>query len=972
MGIPEIIEISLVFLTISLILYTCIVVFYRDVLSPKYDALYHYMVNCSRLPEYYFTPSAHINSNVRFKKLYNLFVKYRNHWCLIFFKKDINDFIDFYEKASDLTNSISSSLDLNEYCEHSKYEIFNKKAIELEELEESLISRGFVKYVRKKYNDKLIKYKEKKSGCHFYRHNLENLVKYYNSEFVKMELSEYENFFDNVLNYPLDQQQREAIVKAEDNCLVISSAGSGKTSTSIAKVKYLLTTERLRKDQILVLSYNRKTAEEFKNRLGYRDLDCKTFHSLALSIIGHVEESKPDVCDKTFLVECFYNLVRKSPTFKDNITKFYGELSSLTKSEHRYKDAEQYYKDRATYGIVAPYGDMDGRMIHTRSEEEKKICTWLTTHSIKFRYEQVYPIDTSSSGRRQYKPDFTIYYTKDGKQKVLYLEHFGIDINGNVPSWFGNNGSGGFYEANRRYHEEIVWKRRLHESNNTDLIETNSAMFHNGSVWLVLHTKLVQFGIIPRELTVDERFELLIERNKSMEENIITLFSSFITLMKSNGKTFNDIKSLIEESGQPKDFCERNNFLMFNLIEPLYKEYQEALSKRGQMDFVDLILHATKLCNEGKFVSPYSYIIVDEFQDISVDRYKFILSLRNKSPFTKTFCVGDDWQSIYRFSGSDMNLFSKFENYFGYTERCKIETTYRFGNPLVERSSKFILKNPIQVEKEIHPFSNNLFTNLLFVPFSRNDSNSYLNTISDLLDQIPRNESILLLGRYNYEKGVFPKNCIIDEDEIGKRATIKFSNRKIPFMSVHSAKGLEADNVIILNCSQDGGGFPSRVSDDPILGYVLSEIDDFEYSEERRLFYVAITRAKKCTYVLYNERMPSVFVTEMDLDSVKEENTICPLCKRGRIKLVKEGTSVHGNHYRSYNCSNSVAGCMYYTTDFDNDNNTADIDALLKGTGLTPTDSNSELSFQIPEPPAPNPTPSSDKYTFPDYGDLPF
>ena len=168
----------------------------------------------------------------------------------------------------------------------------------------------------------------------------------------------------------------------------------------------------------------------------------------------------------------------------------------------------------------------------------------------------------------------------------------------------------------------------------------------------------------------------------------------------------------------------------------------------------------------------------------------------------------------------------------------------------------------------------------------------------------------MLIARYNYEVNVFPKE-VIKHRPNSKRAKVTFANREMDFMSVHAAKGLEADNVLILNCSQDQGGFPSRMTDDPILGFVLSKIDTFEYSEERRLFYVAITRAKKHTFVLYNDNMPSVFVTEI-LDGEDKNQMLCPLCKKGRLKKIKDGVSKNGNKYRSHLCTNSVAGCYFH------------------------------------------------------------
>ena len=311
---------------------------------------------------------------------------------------------------------------------------------------------------------------------------------------------------------------------------------------------------------------------------------------------------------------------------------------------------------------------------------------------------------------------------------------------------------------------------------------------------------------------------------------------------------------------------------MYEVIKPLYEEYEKALAEKKLRDFTDIILSAAKYCETGRYKSRFSYILVDEFQDISVDRYKFIVSLRQQDPLTKTYCVGDDWQSIYRFSGSDMNLFNHFEEHFGFTEKCKIETTYRFGNPLVERSSAFILKNPSQVQKTVKPLSDNVCTKISFVPFSRTSNETYLNEIKKLIESLPVDETVMLMARYNYEVKIFPRSCVRQQSPTSKRATVTFAG-------------------------------------DPILGYVLSKIDTFEYSEERRLFYVAITRARKHTFVMYNENMPSVFVTEMT-EKDDEHQLRCPVCKKGLFKVVKEDIAKNGKKYRFFLCSNSVAGCQ--------------------------------------------------------------
>lgn len=833
-----------------------------------------------------------------------------NKWYVRFCRDTkIRMYIEFYELANETTVKFAPYFDLNHYFASSEFRRLNPLGDKMLKTAANFVNdkethRYFYEEKTPEEHIRLLRGREWKQNF------LSKKIRH-NKEFVEKELRDNKEFFDTVLRYPLDNQQRESIVKLEDNCLVISSAGSGKTSTSIAKVKYLLEKRHIPKEEILVLSYNHKTAAEFQERLDVPGLTCKTFHALAQLIIGQAEGARPDVCDSDFLLKCYYALVRKSEDYKNAITKFFGELASVTKNEHEYNESEPYYKDRATYGILAPYGDMNGSPVYTRSEEEKKICTWLSTHGVDFLYEQPYPIDTADERHRQYKPDFTIYYTSNGRRYYLFLEHFGVDQEGNVPQWFGEGHQGGFAGANRDYNEGIRWKRQIHHENETLLLETRSSMFQDGTIYSQLEAQLRRAGVPIRELSAEEKYQLLFQRNEAMENNVMTLFKSFISLLKSNGKTFDLVMKAIEEDDQEEDFIERCRYLMYEVIKPLYDEYESSLKEKGQMDFTDTILHAAELCEKKQWQTPYSYILVDEFQDISVDRYKFLKSLRKEEPLTKMYCVGDDWQSIYRFSGSDMNLFNDYPKYFGATEKCKIETTYRFGNPLVEHSSAFILKNPNQVEKVVRPCSANVATNLSFVEFTRGERDlEYLAKIKELIDSIPQEESIMLLGRYNYEVKVFPRYCI-EEIPDSKRSVVRYAGRTMNFMSVHASKGLEADHVIILNCSQDKGGFPSRVSDDPILGYVLSEIDTFEYSEERRLFYVAITRAKKHTYVMYNEYMPSVFVTEMQ-EKDNDAQLLCPVCKQGRLRILKDAVARNGNRYRNYSCTNSIAGCRFF------------------------------------------------------------
>jgi DNA helicase-4 len=280
------------------------------------------------------------------------------------------------------------------------------------------------------------------------------------------------------------------------------------------------------------------------------------------------------------------------------------------------------------------------------------------------------------------------------------------------------------------------------------------------------------------------------------------------------------------------------------------------LNDSNQIDFTDAILQATDICR-ASHPFEYDYIIVDEFQDISVDQYNFLKALREGNPPAKLYCVGDDWQSIYRFSGSDMALFNQFPEYFGTTEINKIETTYRFGEPLISLSVHFIQRNKTQIRKDIRSFSPEMRTELEFFSY---DKQNYCNTIEQLISSIPSEKSIFLLGRYSFDD--YYLSFMFQSIKEGNRFYYIIGGRKIEFLTVHKSKGLEADYVIILQCNKDTYGFPSLVSDDPVLNYVLTQSDQFPYGEERRLFYVAITRAKTKTYILYDNRCPSVFVNE--------------------------------------------------------------------------------------------------------------
>ena len=721
-----------------------------------------------------------------------------------------------------------------------------------------------------------------------------------NENFVESQLSAYSKYFDTVLKYPLDPQQRKAIVSLEDNVLVISSAGSGKTMTTVGKVRYLIDVQRVPANKILLITFTRKAAESLSERLGEKDLKCRTFHKLALDLIAEATEEKPTITPQDFSVQVYHELFKENPKFKRAIADYIINARYTLKDRFEYNSRQEYVEDRKKHGVQAFFKDRDGRPVFCKSDEESRICDFLGSRGVKFRYEEKYEFNTADLDHRQYCPDFSIYFDgPDGLEKRIYLEHFAVNEKGHCPSWFTP-------EEESDYLEGINWKRTLHAHYGTTLLCTCSAGFHKGDVFKRLEEDLQREGVV-----FDDTTRLSISRElERQEESILAMLTSFNFLLKSKGLSLNEVRR--QASGNDRDTID-------NIIAPFVTAYQKRETENDEIDFTDAIIRATELCNNGHRPD-YDYILVDEFQDISLDRYRFLQALRRDRPLTKLFCVGDDWQSIYRFAGSDMSLFKQFEQYFGYTKKCLMETTYRFGEPAIEQSSKFILANPEQAVKNVRPFRSDAETVLDFLPTA--DKDDMVKTVKWLIEKIPAEEEILLLGRYNHDVNIF-RNTDVIVKTIKDKLTIEWGDRVIDYMTVHKSKGLECENVIMINCNGGASGFPSQISDNPVLEYLLSEPDGYAYSEERRVFYVGITRAKKHTWVLYDDENPSPFVREFKSIPEKAadpipESELCPKCHCGRIRVLRKGVAVNGNPYTVIACSNNKYGCDFQDTIFVN------------------------------------------------------
>ena len=743
----------------------------------------------------------------------------------------------------------------------------------------------------------------------------------HNLLFVENEKIKRADFFNNIGGKSLDAQQLQAVIPDEDNVLIIAGAGSGKTLTIEAKVKYLIDCLGVNADSILPISFTKKSATSMKERINVPGVDPQTFHKFGLTALQTVEHRMPNIFDESKIDQLFRSFIKDlslDSSYLAALTNFFMNYIKIPKSEFEFEtlgDYIQYLKDQnfTTYKkIDMPYqGKTTYRNETVKSIQECVIANFLLFNRVDYEYEAQYDFPISQFGRKKkYNPDFTIHIG----EKKIYLEHFGIDRNNNVPAFFASPNET-YEQARRKYVNGIDWKRKTHQGNGTILIETYSYEFGEGNFLQNLETRLREAGVPLNPMSEQEVWGVIQDSGKDEVDGFVSLVVTFLSLMKSNSYDIKELRAINKEKNTDTFLFERTeNFLM--LFEPLYSLYENHLHETGQIDFNDMITTATEYIEDGDYYCPLSYVIVDEFQDLSVGRYKILAAIRKQNPDVKFYCVGDDWQSIYRFAGSDISLFRDFEQYFGYTIRQKIETTYRFNQPLIDLSSDFILKNPNQTIKSLKaPQERGPTTYSIIESDSAfgDDTDSLVRALNELIDKgLNPEQEVYLIGRYNFDfKRIMNQNkeFRVNFSDMTliytiERGQYRGKEIKVEFFTAHRSKGLEADYTIVMNCNSGKYGFPSGKADDPLLNLLLSSADQFENGEERRLFYVAITRTKKHVTLLTDKTRKSKFIKELQ-DETDDRELRCPKCEKGDLLLRS------GKGYKFYGCSNFAYGCDY-------------------------------------------------------------
>lgn len=724
---------------------------------------------------------------------------------------------------------------------------------------------------------------------------LDQRITEHNNRVAEAKIQDAYHMIGDVEGRKLDRQQMICVIKDARNHLVIAGAGTGKTTTVVGKIKFLLKSGKCDFGDILVLSFTNASASEMNERIqketGY-NIAALTFHKLGLNIVTQVNGIVPKITQlnlRKFIKEQLM-LNMQSKAYLNMLSSYLLYNRVIAKSEFEFKTQEEYEE----YLKLNPPKTIAGETV--KSYGEMDIANFLTQNGIQYIYEHPYKIDTRTDEYGQYRPDFYL------PEYDIYIEYFGINRNGEVPSYFkSSNGK----TATRIYQAAMEWKRETHKKNMTTMIECYAYEKFEDSLLENLEKNLISKSVKLIPKTSLELWEQVAEEGDSLLEGIIELFETVINLIKSNGYTIANVRQLNEGN-----INARSNSIVISLVEPILKAYDSQLIKNREIDFNDMINMARQYVDEGKYHNHYKYVIVDEYQDISKARFLLLDSLRKSGDYD-LFCVGDDWQSIYRFAGSDIGYILNFEHYWGAAEISKIETTYRFSQKLIEVSSGFIMRNPAQVKKAI---KGRMDTDGSVVgEISGYTEKSAIEIMTRRIEDLPKGSSVFFIGRYSFDVQLLSDGGQFEcqYNNVRGLVDVKYCKRQdltMNFVTAHKSKGLQADYIFVINNKKSKMGFPSKMQNAAILKLLLQNCESYPYAEERRLFYVALTRAKKKVFFVTVKNQESDFMTELKRyygEELKREQFECPLCG-GRL-LKKSGP-----YGEFFGCSNyQTAGCKY-------------------------------------------------------------
>ena len=725
-------------------------------------------------------------------------------------------------------------------------------------------------------------------------------IQQHNRTYLQSHLISEKHYLDTVLSkvdpaISLDEEQRKVVLTDEDYMLVVAGAGAGKTTTVAAKVKYLVERKNVAPEQILVISFTNKAVGELRDKINKAlKINCPvtTFHKTGYAILRKQDADKKNVVDSGFMFDVINNYLKNdvlreqemvnklilffgsyfdAPYEGDDLNAFFNYISKAdfsTMRSNMNEYVETITNKRTGKSITINYESL-------RSAQEVQIANFLYLNKIDYEYEKIYPYSFRKS-HKPYTPDFTI---KQG-DRTIYIEHFGITEDGTHNR---------YTKAElERYKKEVNDKVKFHRDHGTELIYTFSQYKDGRPMLEHLKEQLINARITLQPRSEQEVYQKIIstEENKYILK-LVRLLCTFIQNFKTNGYDTDKFREMHRMTDNVR------TKLFLDVCHQCYLEYSKKLKERGAVDFEDMINDSAKILQEQKDMGEklnFKYIIIDEYQDISRQRFDLARALSQVCD-AKIIAVGDDWQSIYAYAGSDITLFTHFAEIMGYGEELKITKTYRNSQEVIDIAGSFIQKNSSQIQKSLISPKHIDFP-IIIEAYSENGDKKDLEgrggkfflqaqAVEHCIGQImeanekegkPANSSILLIGRYGFDAFNLSRSGLFTYFEnTGDVRSKAYPKAKLTFLTAHRSKGLGYDNVIIINAVNATYGFPSKIEDDPVMKLVIREDRTIEYAEERRLFYVAMTRTKNRVYITVPKQRPSRFVAEL----VQEYDKVC-------------------------------------------------------------------------------------------------
>lgn len=755
----------------------------------------------------------------------------------------------------------------------------------------------------------------------------------HNRDFLARARVEEADYFSKVESQPLTPRQIDAALVFEDANLTVAAAGSGKSSCIVAKIGYALKTGMFADHEVVALAFNREAADQLAARTRKRlskqlerkvNVASKTFHSLGLATMVKCkgEGYRPKVLKEEkdeegrLIASVLSELADHSPEFQKAVAdwmlvapfdepQLVGRGADLTECERRYERACK----AAIKFKVAPKGSLNayGGSIptfdlstHVRSLQERSIVNWLLLRGVSFEYEKAdwdggkhFGLKSKSGKIRPYTPDFTyVGITQRGGKPVrcrVVHEHFGLDEHGRAPEWMGGDAYVMQAASKRRYFQ-VAAQRNATAEEPVLFFETRSSQFQNGTVFERLEKQLKDHGVqlqAPREEIRKRALESFREFN-----DLESQLNKFVLAFKESGLSKEEVRGKALRSASPHP-----TKLFLDVAFRLFDGYQRKLKDLDLIDYADMLREAVGALRTRQVLSPYRLVLVDEFQDISRLRANLVKSILDQAPETSiVFCVGDDWQTINRFAGSDVEVFKNAGSYFNREiAMVHLGKTFRCPQGIADVAKSLVMQNVGQIDKEVVAHDSTVSGTVRVVehgPAAEDRRDALVAQLHWIAERTQGTQAtaVYILRRTTNDKTA-PEGLDTEYlEELAQRFAPKL---KIEERSVHSSKGLEADYVILPGLDSGFAGFPDERAPQQMLELVLPPQGD-PLEGERRLFYVGLTRAIRTVIVLTDARRPSEFIQSLarraNADGAVEwlkwdgdKREPCPRCRKGSM-----------------------------------------------------------------------------------------